>query len=116
MAVELRVAGRRDLELTVDVSEDEDLSHVSEVEQVAQHFIPKKIPKCSWDCTRDVISCVGTGAMSVLTASCAAESSTDKMKTLFGIVSTIFGIFSVGIAIYGVTIRRCPATQRFWFR
>lgn len=113
--MELRVV-RADLERTVTVSEDEDLSRVSEVERLAQRFIPQEIPKRSWDCKRDVIFGVSAGAISALSAIGASESSTDKMTAFFAVVSTIFGIFTVGIAIYGVTIRRCPASQRCWFR
>ena len=114
-------ATRPDLERTITAPDSREMSQIStqqveEIGQVAQRFIPLKISNCSWDCTRDAIITVCTGVLSLITGIGAVESSNDKETAAYATASTILGIFTVGMIVYGVTIRHCPASQRFWFR
>ena len=78
-------------------------------------FTPRAIPNCSWDCTRDTIYSAAFTAVSVLTGSLIDDA--EGWKKAIAILGTIgTAAVPIGFAIYGITIRCCPLSQRFWFR
>lgn len=112
---------RSDLEPTVVDSDSREVSQLPNQQAVAmdnlrERFIPLKISNCSWPCSRDITYTLVSGAGSVVSGIGASEASNDKEKIIWAIASTICGMVAIALTIYGITIRRCPRSQQFWFR
>lgn len=102
-------------QVSISVS-DSSISPRSEVNNAARSFIPREIPSCSWDCGRDIVYSLCSTGFSVIFGIGAGQSESTTGKAFCGTISAISGLFVAAMLAYGITIRCCPSTQRFWSR
>lgn len=81
-----------------------------------QGFVPRRISNCSCTCVRDIVFIVSGLGTAAAFSGLAADETRPTLQGLEITGAVLCAAASTLGIIYGIMIRACPRSQRFWLR